>query len=108
MSEQPLPPDEHVLRYRVTAPDADALRAFLAESGADVSCRPVAVRTDDGLVAQVLLTRAQLRTTRAAPGVRLDEEEDVTAAQEAARADVPTGDRFARRGAVPRGLGRKG
>lgn len=100
-------PTEHVLRYRVTAPDADTLRAFLAASGADVSCRPVAVRTEHGLVAQVLLTRGQVRSTRAAPGVRLEEMEDVTAAQQAARAEVPTGDRFASRGAVPRGLGRK-
>ena len=107
MSEPPVPPEEHVLRYRVTAADADTLRAFIDESGADVSCRPVAVRTDRGLVAQVLLTRSQLGATRGVVRVQVEELEDVTAGQQAARGDVATGDRFASRGAVPRGLGRK-
>ncbi len=106
MAQDPIPPDDHLRRYRVTAPDADALRSFIAESGADVSCRPVAVRTDRGLVAQVLLAGARLDTPRTG-GVQVEEVEDVTATQQAARADVPPGDRFASRGAVPRGLGRK-
>lgn len=103
-------PDEHVVRVRVTGPDAAALRSFIEQSGADVSCRPVAVRTDGGVAAQVLLTRAGLdaaRGSRAAGGIELEEIEDVTEGQRAARSAVGTGDRYASRGAVPRGLGRK-
>jgi len=107
MTQDPAPPDDHLLRYRVTAPDAETLRSFIAESGADVSCRPVAVRTDQGLVAQLLLTRSQLGSTRGAGGVEIEEIEDVTAGQQAALSDVPTGNRFTGRGDIPRGLGRK-
>lgn len=106
MTQDPVPPDDHVRRYRITAPDLDTLRSFIAESGAEVSCRPVAVRTDRGLEAQVLSTGAQLGSTRST-AVEIEEIEDVTASQDAAQADVPTGDRFTSRGAVPRGLGRK-
>jgi hypothetical protein len=59
---------------------------------------------------QLLLTRAQLgrvRATRAGAGVVIEEVEDVTAAQQAARAEVGPGNRFAQRGDVPHGLGRK-
>jgi hypothetical protein len=103
-------PDEHVYRYRVVGPDAERLRTFIADSGADASCRPVAVRSDAGLTVQLLLTRAQLgrvRASRAGDGLVIDEVEDVTAAQQAARAEVGPGNRFAQRGAVPHGLGRK-
>ncbi len=102
--------DEHVFRYRVIGPDADQLRTFIAESGADASCRPVAVRSEAGLTVQLLLTRTQLgraRATRAGDGVVIEEVEDVTAAQQAARAEVGPGNRFAQRGDVPHGLGRK-
>lgn len=103
-------PDEHVFRYRVLGPDVERLRTFIADSGADASCRPVAVRSEAGLTVQLLLTRAQLgrvRATRAGDGLEIEEVEDVTAAQQAARAEVGPGNRFAQRGEVPHGLGRK-
>jgi hypothetical protein len=103
-------PDDSLVRCRVTGADPDALRRFLADSGADTSCRPVAVRTDAGLVTQVLLTRTQLtsaRRARTAAAVEIEEVEDVTASQRAARADVSRRPRYAQRGEVPRGLGRK-
>ena len=60
------PEEDHLIRYRVAAADADTLRTFLAESGADTSCRPVAVRTATGLSVQVLLRRSRV------DGVRVD------------------------------------
>jgi hypothetical protein len=103
-------PDDHIVRARVTGPDAETLRSFIDESGADPSCRAVAVRTERGLSAQLLLTQSQLaaaRGKRSAADVDIEELEDVTASQQAARADLGTGNRYATRGAVPRGLGRK-
>ena len=98
-----------LLRCRVTG-DAPTLRAFLAETGADVPCRPVAVRDAGGagLAVQVLLedTEVAARAQRAGgPGIEVME--DVTAATEAARREVSPGGRYADRAAVPRGLGRK-
>jgi hypothetical protein len=104
------PAEEHLVRYRVTGADADTLRAFLAESGADTSCRPVAVQTATGLAVQVLLRRSQLegvRALRSAGGLDIEEVEDVTAAQQAAHADLGPGTRYAQRGDLPHGLGRK-
>lgn len=103
-------PRDHLVRCRVTGADAPALRAFVETSGADTGCRPVARRTDDGIEAFVVLTRGQLdavRATRAGQDVVVEEVEDLTEAEPARRAEVGTGDRFAARGAVPRGLGRK-
>ena len=100
-----------LLRCRVTG-DAPTLRAFLAETGADVPCRPVAVRDagsgPGGLVVQVLLedTEVDARAGRAG-GPDIEVVEDVSAAPEAARREVSPGGRYADRAAVPRGLGRK-
>ena len=96
-----------LLRCRVTG-DASTLRAFLAESHADVPCRVVAVRDGDGLALQVLLEDAEV-TARAgrAGGPSIEVVEDVTAATENARREVSPGGRYADRAAVPRGLGRK-
>lgn len=102
--------DDDLIRCRVAGADADALRRFIDDSGADPSCRAVAVRTGTGLEAQLLLTRTQLRAaraTRSAADIEIEEVEDVTATQRAARADLSRGTRYAQRGAVPRGLGRK-
>lgn len=99
-----------LLRCRVTG-DAPTLRAFLAETGADVPCRPVAVRDagagSGGLVLQVLLedTEVSARAGRA-DGPEIQVVEDVTAATDAARQEVSPGGRYADRAAVPRGLGR--
>lgn len=103
-------PEDPLVRCRVTGPDPEALRRFVSESGADASCRSVAVRTDAGLEMQALLTRSQLasaRSARSAAEVEIEEVEDVSASQRAARADLGPGTRYAQRGEVPRGLGRK-
>ena len=97
-----------LLRCRVTG-DAHTLRAFLAETGADVPCRAVAVRAGEvGLALQVLVedTEVAARAGRA-DGPDIEVVEDVTAAMEAARREVSPGGRYADRAAVPHGLGRK-
>lgn len=89
--------------------DAPTLRAFLAEPGVAVPCRPVAVRAGGaGLAVHVLVedTEVAARAGRAG-GPTLEVLEDVTASTEAARREVSPGGRYADRAAVPRGLGRK-
>lgn len=101
-------PHDHVVRCRVTGADARALRRFVEETAADTGCRPVARRTPDGLETFVVVTRAQVEAARATrQDVVVEELEDLTATEAARRAEVGTGDRYAARGAVPRGLGRK-
>ena len=105
-----------LLLCRVTA-DASALRAFLAETGAEIPCRPVAVRVGgaglgdpagQALALHVLLedTAVHARAQRA-DGLAIEVLEDVDAATGAARREVSPGGRYADRAAVPRGLGRK-
>jgi len=97
-----------LLRCRVTG-DATTLRAFLAETGVDVPCRPVAVRdAGGGLAVQVLMddTEVAARAARAG-GPAVEVLEDVTAATQAARLEVSPGGRYADRAAVVHGLGRK-
>lgn len=107
-----------VVRCRLTGTQAE-LRELLADlPAADFGCRPVAVRVGEAegrsneseprVAAQVLLEREdldELRSRRAA--VEIEELEDVTASAEAAAEEVSPGGRFAARGDVPTGLGRR-
>ena len=102
--------DDPVIRVHVVAPTADDLRAFVDEAQPDVGCRPVVRRSGDGLGIDLYLQRSRLdvaRGARSAGSVTIEEVEDVTANWQRRRQEVGRGDRFAARGAVPRGLGRK-
>jgi hypothetical protein len=104
------PSDDPVVRCHVVAPTADDLRAFVDEVQPDIGCRPVARRSAEGLAIDVYLQRSRLdaaRGARSAAAVTLEEVEDVTANWQSRREEVGRGDRFAARGVVPRGLGRK-
>jgi hypothetical protein len=97
-----------VLWCRVTGPDPQSLRDFVETSGADSGCRPVARRTERGLIAWLELTQAALdaaRASRAGSLVEIEVLENLTQTQAARQAEVGAGDRYAQRGAVPRGLG---
>jgi hypothetical protein len=99
-----------VIRCHVVAPTAEDLRAFIDEVQPDIGCRPVARRSGDGLGIDLYLQRSRLdaaRGARSAGAVTIEEVEDVTANWQSRRQEVGRGDRFAARGAVPRGLGRK-
>ncbi len=102
--------DDPVIRIHVTAATAAHLRAFVDEVEPDVGCRPVVRRAGDGLGIDLYLQRSRLdaaRGARSAGAVSIEEVEDVTANWQSRRQEVGRGDRFAARGAVPRGLGRK-
>jgi hypothetical protein len=102
--------DDPVIRYHVVGPTAEDLRAFVDEVQPDVGCRPVVRRSGDGLGIDVYMPRSRLdaaRGARTAGAVTIDAVEDVTSNWQSRRREVGRGDRFAARGAVPRGLGRK-
>jgi hypothetical protein len=104
------PDDDPVIRCHVVAPTGDDLRAFVAEVQPDIGCRPVARGSGDGLGIDVYLPRSRLdaaRGARSAGAVTIEEVEDVSENWQSRRQEVGEGDRFAARGAVPRGLGRK-
>lgn len=104
------PDDDPVIRCHVVAPTADDLRAFIAEVSPDIGCRPVARGSAAGLGIDVYLPRSRLeaaRGARASAVLTIEEVEDVSANWESRRQEVGEGDRYAARGAVPRGLGRK-
>jgi len=93
---------------RVAGPTPGALRDFLDATGADPGCRPVARRTSDGVEVLVEITRARLDSARASRAdLVIEELEDLTEVESQRRAEVGRGDRFAARGAVPHGIGRK-
>lgn len=115
-----------LVRARLTGTAAELRELFADLPAADFGCRPVAVRVavrvadaDAGteeraepaeprVAAQVLLPRDELdglRSRRAA--VEIEEIEDVTASAEAALGEVSPGGRFAARGEMPTGLGRR-
>jgi hypothetical protein len=102
--------DDDVIRVRVVAPTLEALRAFLDETKPDLGCRPAAKPTGDGYVTDVYIAESRLgsvRAARSAADVVITVVENTTAIGLARQADVGTGNRFAARGVVPRGLGRK-
>lgn len=111
-----------LVRARLTGTAAELRELFADLPAADFGCRPVAVRVADAdagteeraepaeprVAAQVLLPRDELdglRSRRAA--VEIEEIEDVTASAEAALGEVSPGGRFAARGEMPTGLGRR-
>ncbi|WFB11205.1 hypothetical protein LRS74_32345 [Streptomyces sp. LX-29] len=109
MSEEP-PAEEPVLRCHVVARTTEELRAFIDEVGPDVGCRAVARPSGEGVGIDLYLKQGQLdraRSARSAPAVTIMPVENVTENWTARKGEVGHGDRYASRGAVPHGLGRK-
>jgi hypothetical protein len=101
---------ESIIRVRVTAPTLEDMRSFIDETRPDLGCRPVAQRTTNGFVTDVYVLKSRIADTRAArSGTNVDLKiiEDITEIGLARQAEVGQGNRFAVRGIVPRGLGRK-
>lgn len=102
------PDDQRTVLCRLSGPDADQLREFLEDSRAESACRPVARRTGEGVETVVLLTGEQVDAARSSRGaVTVEVLEDLTEQSAERRSQVGDGNRYAARGAVPRGLGRK-
>ena len=101
--------DDDIIHFRLTAPSLRALRAFAERTGADLGCRAVAKRTGDGFTLGAYLPHAEYETARAdaRAGVTVSFVENFSEASRARRAEVSSGNRYAARGAVPQGLGRK-
>lgn len=100
-----------VFRCHVVAEDAEALRNFIKETRPDTGCRPVARDTAAGLGIDLNFRQDQLDSarsvSRSAPRVDITAVENITENWHARKQEVGEGDRFAARGALPRGLGRK-
>ncbi|BBC34410.1 hypothetical protein SGFS_057040 [Streptomyces graminofaciens] len=99
-----------ILRCHVVAEDAEALRRFIGETRPDTGCRPVARPTTTGLGLDLYFRQDQLdsaRSARSAPQVNITAIENITENWQARKREIGEGDRFAARGAIPRGLGRK-
>lgn len=102
--------DEPVFRVRLQAATLSDLRAFTDEMAPDLGCRAVARRSAAGFTIDAYLPESQLemaRASRAASQVSLTVLENQTEVGRERQAEVGEGDRFAARGEIPRGLGRK-
>lgn len=102
--------DEAVFRIRIEAVTLSDLRAFTDEIEPDLGCRAVARRSAGGYSIDAYLPESQLETaraSRAASQVSLTVLENQTQVGRERQAEVGDGDRFAARGEIPRGLGRK-
>ncbi|MFK0046170.1 hypothetical protein ACIQU4_19080 [Streptomyces sp. NPDC090741] len=94
-----------ILRVRVTAKDADTLRALLRDSRPDVGGR-VRENQDGSLTFDAYVSPEQAEDL-AREGVSVETVEDATATGRARQAEVGEGDRFAPEDAVPQGLALK-
>lgn len=100
--------DQRTMLCRLSGPDADRLREFLDDTRAESACRPVARRTEEGVETVVLLTGEQVDAARSSrSAVTVEVLEDLAEQSAERRGQVGEGNRYATRGAVPRGLGRK-
>ena len=99
---------EDIFHVRLTAESRRVLRDFAEETGADLGCRPVVRRTAEGLVVEAYLPEEAARVAQARRGaVRVEIVENFSEESRQRRQEVSRGNRYAARGAIPRGLGRK-
>jgi len=104
MSEDP------VIRFQIEGDSLEDIRAFADEVQPDLGCRAVARKTDSGFVIDAYLPESQLnaaRNARSATRIRIRVIENATEVGRERQREVGTGNRFAQRGAIPRGLGGK-
>ncbi|MEU3778428.1 hypothetical protein AB0F11_35560 [Streptomyces sp. NPDC032472] len=94
-----------VLRVRVTAKDADTLRALLREARPDVGGR-VREAEDGSLTIDAYVSPEQAEALER-DGVTVTTVEDAAAVGRARQAEVGQGDRYAPEDAVPQGLALK-
>ncbi|MFE2285243.1 hypothetical protein ACFXDJ_13830 [Streptomyces sp. NPDC059443] len=94
-----------ILRVRVTAKDADTLRALLRDTRPDVGGR--VGRAQDGSLGFDAYVSPEKAEALVREGVTVTTLEDATATGRARQAEVGEGDRFAPEDAVPQGLALK-
>lgn len=103
--------DEPIIHIQIEAPTLEDLRAFTDEiRPADLGCRATPRQTEGRFVLDAYLPEPQLqsaRGSRTASRVSLRVIENATEIGRERQQEVGEGNRFASRGEVPRGLGRK-
>jgi len=103
--------DESIIHIQIEALTLEDLRAFTDEIGpADLGCRAIPRQTEGRFVIDGYLPETQLqaaRGSRAASRVSLIVIENASELGRERQREVGEGNRFASRGEIPRGLGRK-
>jgi hypothetical protein len=103
--------NEPIFHIQIEAPTLADLRAFTDEiRPADLGCRATPRQTEGKFVLDAYLPETQLQSARAsrtASRVSLRVIENATEIGRERQQEVGEGNRFATRGEVPRGLGRK-
>ena len=101
--------EEDTIHFRLTSDSLAALREFAEETGADLGCRPVAKRTEAGFQIDAYLPETAFEVARAQSraGLNIEWIENFSEASRARRSQVSRINRYASRGAIPRGLGVK-
>ncbi|MFG3228525.1 hypothetical protein ACGF07_27620 [Kitasatospora sp. NPDC048194] len=104
-AQPPVPPRHDIIQLRVTADDADTLRALLRHTRPDTGGRPH-VGADGRIGIDVYVPEDRVATLER-EGVTVTRIGNASEAGRAAQAEVGTGDRFAADDAVPHGLAAK-
>ncbi len=102
--------DDPIIRFEIEGDSLDDLRAFADEVKPDLGCRAIARKIETGFVIDAYLPESELnaaRSSRSAGRVRIRVIENATEIGRDRQKEVGDGNRFAARGSVPRGLGRK-
>lgn len=90
-----------LMHFEIRGATLDDLRAFADETHADLGCRGIARKEEDGYVIDAFLPEDELnaaQNSRAAAQVTLRTLENLTAVGQERQAEVGTGNRFAVRG----------
>jgi hypothetical protein len=101
---------ESIIHIQIEAPTLADLRAFTDEIQPDLGCRAIPRQRDGKFVIDAYLPETQLkaaRDSRTARSVSLRIIENATEIGRERQKEVGEGNRFAARGQIPRGLGRK-
>ena len=101
---------ETIFQVEIEAPTVTDLKAFTDEVQPDLGCRPVFRQRGDRVFVVAYLPEATLEDVRRgsmADRVTLRVIENATSVGREHQNQVGQGNRFAQRGEVPRGLGRK-
>ena len=102
--------NESIIHIQIEAPTLAKLKTFTDEIQPDLGCRAIPRQMEGKFVIDAYLPEAQLQaawSSRAASDVVLHIIENATRISRERQQEVGGGNRFAARGEVPRGLGRK-
>jgi len=99
-----------IIHIQIHAATLEDLKEFTDETQPDLGCRATARKRDDGYVVDAYLPELVLETARGARSagkVSIRTIENATEVGRQRQQEVGEGNRFAARGEIPRGLGRK-